>query len=764
MILDANTHTETNCTIQGNSFSIKASPIAFDILSSKLYSNPVLAVVRELLTNAYDSQVAAGNADKEIDVIFPTALDTEFSIRDYGTGLSKEDVMTLYTTFFDSTKSNSNDFTGGFGLGSKTPFSYTSSFTVTSFFNGTKYVFLATKKDGYPSILPLTEEPTDEPNGLFIRIPVNKDNGTQSGAQFFNEAKEYLTFMPEIQITSNKELERPKPFLEWDNIKLYRLTRKSFNYTWRYDQGVFIKQGQNVYKINKYTDSNYSYGKAVEGILEAVDLVYEVPIGTLAITPSREQLSNDDTNKTKIDNIIQDIIKKAPKIVQYILANIEVLKNNDAPSVIFDKYRTMLFRKYFNFSESLREYWFAWTSSNYVSIRLGAFDLRSIRLNSSDKMDHFTNNTKYYLLYTSSTSDQKITRKIRNIIGNYEELQDEEAVNIRLIDISDSWNYNEIKDVLSRIRYLKSLIWTLNNAEELKFNIEFMSVTAFLRKFPNHKAPKRTSTKPRAAKSMNIYTINICSPVNSGLKKITTDDDLKNFTPENSLVIPVDSKESSVLNQYTKMLQFFKHIPLQFKDTNNSMFIVNYFLNKLSLPTKNYTVFPTMYIILTAKGNIARFKDYNTTSIEEVFDLVRNTEFTCYQEYTGYYRNYIYTFDRWVEDLQEPLQSFVKSTYIYKKHNLISQYGFGVKPLTATKYNYINRDTKLYLIDDIGVTSSKFYPERDTFVSKVVQSGLYELYRFINRNAHWYRTKLTMRNVHKQLALRYLRGEKNVLF
>ena len=131
MILDANTHTETNCTIQGNSFSIKASPIAFDILSSKLYSNPVLAVVRELLTNAYDSQVAAGNADKEIDVIFPTALDTEFSIRDYGTGLSKEDVMTLYTTFFDSTKSNSNDFTGGFGLGSKTPFSYTSSFTST---------------------------------------------------------------------------------------------------------------------------------------------------------------------------------------------------------------------------------------------------------------------------------------------------------------------------------------------------------------------------------------------------------------------------------------------------------------------------------------------------------------------------------------------------------------------------------------------------------------------------------------------------------
>ena len=55
------------------------------------------------------------------------------------------------------------------------PFAYTSSFTVTSFFNGIKYVFLATKKDGYPSILPISEESTTEPNGLLIRIPVNKD-------------------------------------------------------------------------------------------------------------------------------------------------------------------------------------------------------------------------------------------------------------------------------------------------------------------------------------------------------------------------------------------------------------------------------------------------------------------------------------------------------------------------------------------------------------------------------------------------------------
>ena len=127
MILETNSKTETNCNITGNTFTIKASPLAFDILSSKLYADPILAIVRELLTNAYDSQKAAGNEDIPIKVHLPDYEENFLSFRDYGLGLSKEDVLTIYTSFFNSTKSSNNDFTGCFGLGSKTPFSYTSS-------------------------------------------------------------------------------------------------------------------------------------------------------------------------------------------------------------------------------------------------------------------------------------------------------------------------------------------------------------------------------------------------------------------------------------------------------------------------------------------------------------------------------------------------------------------------------------------------------------------------------------------------------------
>ena len=133
-------HTKTNTITKSENFvesnySIDATAKAFAILSDGLYSNKILAVVRELSTNAYDSHVAAGCPEKPFDVTLPTSLDHEFSIRDYGTGLSKENCMSLYTTCFRSDKTDSNDAVGCLGLGSKSPFAYTDQFMVESFHN-----------------------------------------------------------------------------------------------------------------------------------------------------------------------------------------------------------------------------------------------------------------------------------------------------------------------------------------------------------------------------------------------------------------------------------------------------------------------------------------------------------------------------------------------------------------------------------------------------------------------------------------------------
>lgn len=185
-------------------FRIRNSAKAFNILSSGLYANKIKAIVRELSCNAVDSHVAAGT-DKPFDIHLPTALAPHFAIRDYGTGLSHDQVTNIYTTYFESTKTGSNDFIGALGLGSKSPFSYTDNFTVTAIKDGHKGIYTAFINDqGVPSIALMAEEDTDEPSGVEIKFSVNDRNDffkfEQEAKKVFRWFKQQPNFNTKIQI------------------------------------------------------------------------------------------------------------------------------------------------------------------------------------------------------------------------------------------------------------------------------------------------------------------------------------------------------------------------------------------------------------------------------------------------------------------------------------------------------------------------------------------------------------------------------------
>ena len=155
-------------------FRIRNSAKAFNILSSGLYANKIRAIIRELSCNAVDSHVAAGKKDTPFDVHLPNQLEPHFSIRDYGTGLTHEQVQNIYTTYFESTKTNSNEFIGALGLGSKSPFSYTDNFTVTAIRDGKKGIYSAfINGEGVPSIALMMQEETTEPAGVEVKFSVN---------------------------------------------------------------------------------------------------------------------------------------------------------------------------------------------------------------------------------------------------------------------------------------------------------------------------------------------------------------------------------------------------------------------------------------------------------------------------------------------------------------------------------------------------------------------------------------------------------------
>jgi hypothetical protein len=173
-LADRTIETHSAGVTSANQFNIAQTSKMFKILSDSLYSDKVMAVIRELSTNAYDSHISAGNKNP-FKVTLPTAANPNFVVRDYGTGLSQADMEDLYTTYGASNKNDSNDFVGCLGLGSKSPFAYTKSFTTTSYFNGQKYTYIAAIDDnGVPTLNLFNVSDTDEPNGLEIGFAVKQ--------------------------------------------------------------------------------------------------------------------------------------------------------------------------------------------------------------------------------------------------------------------------------------------------------------------------------------------------------------------------------------------------------------------------------------------------------------------------------------------------------------------------------------------------------------------------------------------------------------
>jgi hypothetical protein len=192
-------------------FRIRNSAKAFNILSSGLYANKIRAIVRELSCNAIDAHKAAGTNDRDYDVHLPSTFEPWFSIRDYGTGLNHEQVSSIYTTYFESTKTNSNDFIGALGLGSKSPFSYTDNFTVTAIKDGKKGIYTAFINDqGVPSIALMASENTSEHNGVEIKFSVNDRYDFDKFRQEAEIVYRYFEKVPNVKGNSNFKVNKPE--------------------------------------------------------------------------------------------------------------------------------------------------------------------------------------------------------------------------------------------------------------------------------------------------------------------------------------------------------------------------------------------------------------------------------------------------------------------------------------------------------------------------------------------------------------------------
>jgi hypothetical protein len=283
---------EKSGNFENSGFSIEASAKAFFILSDGLYSNKIKAVIRELSTNAYDSHVDAGVADKPFDVHLPTRLEPTFYVRDYGTSMDHEDCMQLYTTYFRSTRNQSNDAVGCLGLGSKAPFAYCDQFTVEAYLDGTRRVYTAYQgEDGSPVFSLMDESPTDEADGVKVSLSVKKDDVWD----FEQESEKLYKFFTVRPNFVGGEVS----FEDGDIL----LTGNG----WEFESGSYdnhIVMGQIAYPLDY---DQIKDERAHDFLYKSKGLNVYVGIGDVDITPSRESLSYNDQTKKKIVRMINDI-------------------------------------------------------------------------------------------------------------------------------------------------------------------------------------------------------------------------------------------------------------------------------------------------------------------------------------------------------------------------------------------------------------------------------------------------------------------------
>lgn len=305
---------QTNGKMRTGGFKMKASAKGFRIISTTLYRDPIRAIVRELICNAWDAQREAGN-DTPIEVHLPTVLEPWFSVKDYGVGMSDDDIFGVYTTVFDSTKDHADDDIGGMGLGSKTPFSYNNgqSFIVTSIHKGIKGVYTAYLDAGEPAITCMVEpHKTDEPDGVEVKVPVvDKDYN-----DFTRAALTVIPFFQSPEISTNVEM-------EWDSIEYCDgYATQDAGYGTR----IWALMGQVRYPVD-IDLINKEMAKSLQSLVSGKNIYLIFDIGELDFQASREELHYDDVTIKKIDGRIAKIVK------QIVSDSQQWLDDSDFPSI-----------------------------------------------------------------------------------------------------------------------------------------------------------------------------------------------------------------------------------------------------------------------------------------------------------------------------------------------------------------------------------------------------------------------------------------------
>ena len=417
-------------------FTIDNNAKMFEILSSRIYTYKPAAIVREISWNAYDSHIEAGKADVPFRVVLPNEMYPYFEVEDYGVGLDEDGVKNIYTQYGNSTKGDSNEVVGAFGLGSKTPFAYTKSFIIQTRKDGIEYLFNAYIGNGGEPTISLTRtRDTQECNGVKIKIPVKTDEFRS----FYNEAEFILSFFPvrpEVVTGEifNFDFEK-SDVMQISKDKVTCLNNKSVRSALYMNHKYFAVMGGVCYPVKwndiRIHDNNHNYLNKVIMRSNDVSMFIKFDIGEIDVNASREGLSIEEGSHT--EKVLTERFNQA---IEY--AKLEDQKEIDqcthpveAIKLIDDKYGPiiMLVGGQFNYKGKPLTYWAGRRIKpsiikGYAGAMIktnGRFDKKSaMRVNELQQSDML--NRRFIVVYPESEKTTSLEAKIKRWCKRYESI------------------------------------------------------------------------------------------------------------------------------------------------------------------------------------------------------------------------------------------------------------------------------------------------------------------------------------------------------
>lgn len=264
------------------------------VLADNLYSDEIGSPIREWTSNALDATREIKSDEPVVVSLKQENYDYYFRVTDKGIGISPERAEKVLSKLLASTKRNSADQLGFFGLGLKSAFSYTDSFTIESNYEGTMYIYNYYKAEETKKLDLLLSQPTNQPNGSTFSF---KLKNRYDYSNFIQKIKEQLCYFEGVYFDCEHSIDNNFKIISTDH--------------WKYSE---LSQDDNMHLCLDNVYYPLDYNKlGIKQIAVPIALNFKTSEGIIPI-PNRESIKYTATVKAlimdKIRLVAEDFVNR----------------------------------------------------------------------------------------------------------------------------------------------------------------------------------------------------------------------------------------------------------------------------------------------------------------------------------------------------------------------------------------------------------------------------------------------------------------------